>query len=188
MTQAHPLKVSIRHREIIVSAGLAALLAACPGIEVADDAELVVTDYADAMARLQRGGGPAERIMIVTQREREWDVRMAISAGAHGYLPQQCDAEELQAALRTIGGGERYFNKELLARAAQHLSQGHFTLRESEVLKLLAQGYSNKLIARQMDIGVGTVKSHVKSVFGKLGARARTHAVVLATQRGIVSN
>nr|WP_176649571.1 LuxR C-terminal-related transcriptional regulator [Duganella sp. SG902] len=72
--------------------------------------------------------------MIISQRER--DIRTAISAGVHGYLPQRCAAES---------------------------------------------------IATKLDIGVGTVKTHVKSLFNKLGATARTHAVVLATQRGMVA-
>ncbi|WP_229205320.1 MULTISPECIES: response regulator transcription factor [unclassified Duganella] len=114
-------------------------------------------------------------------------MRTALSAGAHGYLPQQCNASELMTALRTLGAGERYFSRDLLARAADNRLQDGFTQRENDVLKLLAQGQSNKPIARDLDIGVGTVKSHIKSLFNKLGASARTQAVVLATQRGIVS-
>jgi two-component system NarL family response regulator len=189
------LTVRVCHAEGILSAGLAALLASCPGIRLAGDpdaqarlADIVVTDYADALARLHRSREGGEKVMIVTQREREWDVRTAMQAGVHGYLPQRCGADELLTAVRALGIGQRYFNQELLARATQNVSRETLTSRESEVLQLLAQGRCNKLIARDLEIGVGTVKTHVKAVFEKLGATARTHAVVLATQRGLVSS
>jgi DNA-binding NarL/FixJ family response regulator len=190
-----PLKVSICHAEAITSAGLAALLAGCPDIELgagtpADGgwADVVVTDYADAIARLQRGAPGRERVMIVSRRELEWDIRTAMSAGVHGYLQQQCPAIELLSALRALGAGKRYFNEELMARATENLLQQHFTSREKQVLELLALGWSNKQIARDLDIGAGTVKVHMRALFTKLGARARTQAVVLATQRGIVAS
>jgi DNA-binding NarL/FixJ family response regulator len=126
--------------------------------------------------------------MIVSQREREWDIRKALSAGVHAYLPQHAEAVELLAAVRALGQGQRYFSQQLLARATENFYCGGFTGRENDVLKLLALGCSNKQIARGLDIGVGTVKTHVKSLFSKLGAKDRTHAVVLATRRGIVSS
>lgn len=194
MTQDRPLKVSICHREPIVSAGLAALLAVRPDIEVrvgapdcTGSADVVVTDYNDGLARLRRRASRAERVMIVTQRDREWDVRAALLAGVHGYLSQQCESPELFIALQMLGHGGRYVEPSLAERVTEHALQGGFTMRERQVLELLAQGCSNKLIARQLDIAVDTVKSHIKSLFGKLGATARTHAVALAARRGIVA-
>lgn len=185
---ASAISVRVCHGEPIVNAGLAALLASCPQVRLAaDGAGVVVTDYADALARLEQGLGKAERVMIVSQREREWDIRTPISAGVHGYLPQRCAAGELLTAVLALGRGECYFNPELLERAMQHMTSDSLTSRESEVLALLAKGYCNKRIATKLDIGVGTVKTHVKSLFNKLGATARTHAVVLATQRGMVA-
>lgn len=191
---AQPVHVHIRHPEAIVSAGLSTLLVNCPDARLADQppgrrggVDVVLTDYADAMNRLPGAIERGERIMIISEREREWDVRAAIAAGVHGYVPQRCEVAELHAALRALGQGQRYFNKELLACATQNLAAGALTSREGEVLELLALGSSNKRIAITLDIGVGTVKSHVKSLFCKLGATARTHAVVLATQRGLVS-
>lgn len=185
--------VHILHPEAIVNAGLAALLAQCPHTHLADlppglnpGVDVVITDYAGAMERLPPAI-PSERVLIVSQRELEWDVRAAMEAGVHGYLPQRCDADELRAALQTLAQGQRYFNQELLTRATQNLAGGTLTSRENDVLELLAMGCCNKRIAISLDIGVGTVKSHVKSLFNKLGATARTHAVVLATQRGLVS-
>jgi len=189
-----PLHVHILHPEAIINAGVAALLAHCPHSRLADmppghqaGVDVVITDYADAMRRLPHASESGERVMIISQREREWDVRAAMAAGVHAYLPQRCDAAELRTALLALGQGLRYFNQELLACATQNLTTGKLTSRESEVLELLATGCCNKRIAITLDIGLGTVKSHVKSLFGKLGAKARTEAVVLATQRGLVS-
>lgn len=183
----------IRHAEAIARAGLIALLAGHPHVCLAEEVRepaagvvVVVTDYADAMARLPQAPQRGERIMIVSQRECEWDVRAAMAAGVHGYLTQRCEAAELQAALLALGKGQRYFNKELLARALHQLAGCQPTLRESEVLELLARGYSNKRIALALEISVTTVKCHVRSLFGKLGATARTHAVVLASQQGLI--
>jgi DNA-binding NarL/FixJ family response regulator len=125
--------------------------------------------------------------MIVSQRELEWDIRIALSAGVNGYVPQRCGKEELLTAVHALGAGRRFFNEELLARANQDVPSEKLTPRESDVLRSLAKGYGNKIIARELDISVGTVKTHIKAVFEKLGATARTHAVVLATQRGIIS-
>lgn len=182
------ISVHVCHGESIVNAGLTALLASCPHVRLtAYGADVIVTDYADAMARLQHVTQHSARLMIVSQREREWDIRTALSAGVHGYLPQRCAADELLTAVRMLGRGQRYFNEELLERAMQHIGSDSLTMRESQVLALLAKGCCNKRIAVQLDIGVGTVKTHVKSLLNKLGATARTHAVVLATQRGMVS-
>ncbi|WP_395408377.1 DNA-binding response regulator [Pseudoduganella sp. UC29_106] len=181
--------------EAIVRAGLAALLAQCPYAVVRDEAPpwhvgfvVVVTDYSDGMARLPQAMLRRERIMIVSQRDRECDVRAAMAAGVHGYLTHCCDAAELQAALHALGQGLRYFNKELLARARPRRPGCHLTMRESQVLELLATGCSNKRIALTLDISVSTVKTHLKSMFGKLGVSARTQAVVLATQQGLISH
>jgi two-component system NarL family response regulator len=192
---APTLHVHISHPEAIVNAGLAALLLHCPNVRLTQGApgchagvDVVITDYVDAMRRLPRAIDSGERVMIVSERELEWDVRTALAAGVHGYLPQRCEAVELQAALRTLGRGQRYFNQELLARATQNLAVGSLTSRESQVLALLATGCCNKQIALTLDIGVGTVKTHVKALFCKLNAKTRTHAVMLAAQRGLVSH
>lgn len=186
---ASAISVHVCHGEPIVNAGLSALLAACPQVRLAaaHGADVIVTDYADGLARLEHVAHNAKRLMIVSQREREWEIRTAIAAGVHGYLPQRCAADELLTAVQALGRGQCYVNPELLERAMQHMSSDSLTSRESQVLALLAKGYCNKRIATKLDIGVGTVKTHVKSLFNKLGAKARTHAVVLATQRGMVA-
>lgn len=184
MQSSVPLRVSICHAEPIIQAGLAALLADCPDIQFdAASAEVVITDYEDGLARARHGSTP---VMIVTQRAREWNVRTALAAGVAAYLPQQCAAPDLLDALQTLRAGRAYLHAALLPHVAESIIASGFTRRENEVLGLLAQGCSNKQIARQLEIELGTVKTHIKSLFAKLGATARTHAVVLATRRGIV--
>lgn len=147
---------------------------------------MVVTDFSDGMARLPHAALRRESVLIVSQRGREGDVRAAMAAGVHGYLTQCCGAAELKAALQALGQGLRYFDQEAPARARKLLPGCHLTVRESQVLQLLATGCSNKRIALNLDISVSTVKTHLKSMYGKLGVSARTQAVVLATQQGLV--
>ncbi len=133
-------------------------------------------------------GETAARVLIVTQMEREWEVRTAMMAGVHGYLLQNADREQLLTAVRTLSRGLRYLSADLSRCVADSFTRIGLTSRETDVLQLLAQGQCNKSIARELGIGVGTVKTHVKGLFDKLGATARTHAVVLATRRGLVGD
>ncbi|RZA34551.1 MAG: response regulator transcription factor [Lysobacteraceae bacterium] len=81
---------------------------------------------------------------------------------------------------------QRYLSESMTRSVADSLTRESLTGRETDVLQLLAQGCCNKSIARKLGIGVGTVKTHVKGVMSKLDATARTHAVVVATQRGLI--
>jgi DNA-binding NarL/FixJ family response regulator len=128
------------------------------------------------------------KVLIVTQLDREWEVRTAMMAGVHGYLLQNSAPDQLVAAVRSLGRGMRYLSADLSRCVADSFTRIGLTSRETDVLQLLAQGQCNKSIARELGIGVGTVKTHVKGLFDKLGATARTHAVVLATRRGLVGD
>jgi two-component system NarL family response regulator len=202
---AAPLKrrvnVVIAHADAIVSAGLASLLEghadlyvtiATGGTAASDaGADVIICDHRSAMAYTRRWAGGHRRpalpqVLIVTQLDREWDVHSAMMAGVHGYLLQNAGARQLLAAVRTLSRGMHYLSAELRHCMAASTTRTGLTSRETDVLQLLAQGMCNKAIARELDIGVGTVKTHVKGLFEKLGATARTHAVVLAMERGLV--
>jgi len=190
------VRVLIAHSDAIVSAGLAALLGAECDMELdetqAATADVVILDYKGALEHMRQRanapqhGEPQARVLIVTQMEREWEVRTAMMAGIHGYLLQNCAADQLLTAVRTLSRGMRYLSADLSRCVADSFTRINLTSRETDVLQLLAQGQCNKSIARELGIGVGTVKTHVKGLFDKLGATARTHAVVLATRRGLV--
>jgi DNA-binding NarL/FixJ family response regulator len=173
---------------------------------------MIVTDYRDGLARVgasRANSGAcapanahgqahtlvhthahtsAPRVLIVTQLDREREVRSAMLAGVDGYLLQKYCADQLLPAALAVAQGTRYLSAELSCRIVDSLARSDLTNRESDVLQLLAQGCCNKLIARELGIGLGTVKTHVKGVFDKLGATARTHAVVLATRRGLIDD
>lgn len=190
MTQPDASAITIAHRDPIVNAGLRALLRQHDLVTATPSAlaSIVITDYDDAMARLRATpGGRKPAILLVTQRCREFDLRSALAAGVHGYLLQHAPGEQLALAVQMIACGQRYVSTELVRYIADGLSRDHLTGRETDVLQLLAQGCCNKTIARELGIGVGTVKSHVKGVFDKLGAKARTQAVVLAARRGMLN-
>lgn len=191
------IRVRVAHDDAIVQAGLAALLRGCPGmaVDVAGEhtthgatPDVLVTGFRQglACARLAKQGGAGARVLIVSRHELEWDIHTAMTAGVQGYLLQSASAEQLTAAVRTLSRGLRYISPELSSRVADSVSRVGLTNRESDVLQLLAQGCCNKSIARELGIGLGTVKTHIKGVFYKLGATARTQAVVLATRRGLV--
>ncbi|MCU6497395.1 response regulator transcription factor [Rugamonas sp. A1-17] len=194
------VRVLIAHSDAIVSAGLAALLGVECDMQLAAPmpealpatADVIILDYKGALeymrqrANAPQHGEPQARVLIVTQMEREWEVRTAMMAGIHGYLLQNCAADQLLTAVRTLSRGMRYLSADLSRCVADSFTRINLTSRETDVLQLLAQGQCNKSIARELGIGVGTVKTHVKGLFDKLGATARTHAVVLATRRGLV--
>ncbi len=182
--------ITIAHRDPIVNAGLRALLRQHDMAASAPSslAGIVITDYDDALSRLRATSvGCKPAILLVTQRCREFDLRSALAAGVHGYLLQHAPGEQLALAVQMVACGQRYVSTELARYLADGLSRDDLTGRETDVLQLLAQGCCNKTIARELGIGVGTVKSHVKGVFDKLGAKARTQAVVLAARRGMLN-
>jgi len=200
MNHGEKIRVWVAHEDALLNAGLCALLGPCADMEVAlagsegvsgRMADVIITSHRKGIERMQAAGEHTDqrpRVLVITHMDREWDVRTAIMAGVHGYLLQNCSQEQLQAAVRTLSRGLRYLSAELNRCMADSVTRIGLTSRETDVLQLLAQGCCNKSIARELGIGVGTVKTHVKGLFDKLGATARTHAVVLATRRGLVAD
>ena len=110
----------------------------------------------------------------------------ALQAGAMAYLVKSVQREELMRAIRKAAAGQRHIPAEVAARLADRVSRSQLSTRELEVLRLLVSGRRNREIATTLDITEGTVKLHVSSILGKLGAADRTEAVTVALQRGIV--
>jgi DNA-binding NarL/FixJ family response regulator len=196
--------VLVKHGEPLLALGMAAALRQQPDLEVRldrvetldspqDDADVILTDYLDGL-RLAAGQRYAKavarrcpKILVVTSNEREQEVRTAMEHGVHGYLLLSSPVEELVAGVRTLLAGSRYICIPVARRMADSLARERLTARESEVLELLVNGRCNKSIANQLGIAIGTVKHHVKAVMGKLEASSRTHAVSIASARGLVS-
>ena len=122
---------------------------------------------------------------MITHFAKEVQVRNALDAGVHVYLPQDCSTDELIDAVSQLTKGMRYLSAKVAMSIAAGVTGTSLTPRESDVLQFLGNGYCKKVIARELDIGVGTVKSHIKRVMTKLNAKARTQAVVIASQCGL---
>jgi DNA-binding NarL/FixJ family response regulator len=128
---------------------------------------------------------PNARIVVLTTYNGDVQATAALKAGARGYLLKSLVGNELRETIRAVHAGKRRIPTEVAAEIAEHVADGSLTEREVEILKRAAAGWSNKLIAAQLDISEGTVKTHMKNILGKLHARDRTHAVMIALKRGI---
>lgn len=127
------------------------------------------------------------RILMLTVSDNETDVVGALRAGADGYLLKDMEPEDILEQLREAMRGRLVISPQLTDLLARALRSHHgpmcvdeagLTQREREVLDLLAKGFSNKLIARELDLAVGTVKVHVKHLLKKLGLHSRVEAAV----------
>jgi len=126
------------------------------------------------------------RIIVLTTFDGDEDIYRALQAGAKGYLLKGMNSDELIGAIRTVHGGKSRIPSEVAERLAERLSGPTLTERETDVLRLIVSGNSNKEIAGALFISEATVKTHVNSLLGKLGVTDRTQAATTALQRGIV--
>jgi len=149
----------------------------------------------DGIATLKRlkAAELESRIIMLTVSDNEEDVVAALRAGADGYLLKDMEPEDILERLRQAMQGRLVISDnltELLAHALRQESkprsadEAELTPREQEILALIAKGYSNKLIARELDISVGTIKVHVKHILKKLKLRTRVEAAVWAINAG----
>ncbi|MCW8923739.1 MAG: response regulator [Gammaproteobacteria bacterium] len=139
---------------------------------------------------------PSTPVVMLTTSNEEKDLIKSLRTGAQGYLLKDMEPDELVGALRDIEKGKNVVAQDLtdaLARMVQgetsiEDNDGPFstlTPREHEILCLLAEGQSNKLIARNLGISDGTVKLHVKAILRKLGIHSRVEAAVIAVEQGL---
>jgi DNA-binding NarL/FixJ family response regulator len=129
---------------------------------------------------------PEARIIVLTTYKGDVQVLRALKAGARAYLLKGLLRKELLETIRAVHGGQKRIPPEVAAELAEHALEGTLTSREIDVLRLIAGGSANKLVADQLSISEETVKGHVKNILGKLGANDRTHAVTIALKRGII--
>lgn len=133
-----------------------------------------------------RSDFPDARIIVLTTYSGDAQAAAALKAGAAGYLLKSLVRKELIETIRTVHAGKRRIPPEIATEIAEHVADDALTDREIEVLRGVAAGKSNKLIAAELDIAEGTVKTHMKSILPKLDASDRTHAVMIALKRGIL--
>jgi len=200
----------------VVRAGLAGLLSDEPGLEVVAEAsdgdeavrlaaathpDVVLMDLrmprVDGVAATTRiaageAGEPAPRVLILTTYESDDQILAAIEAGAAGYLLKAAPQAEIVAGIRSVAAGQSALSPQVAVRLVERMRQPTtpetvLTARETEVLRLVASGHSNKQIAVALGIGESTVKTHLLKVFDKLGVADRTRAVTLAMERGLLA-
>ncbi len=129
---------------------------------------------------------PEARIIVLTTYKGDVQVLRALKAGGRAYLLKGLLRKELLETIRAVHAGEKRITPEIASQLAEHAVDDTLTSREIDVLRLLAGGNANKLIADQLSITEDTVKGHVKNILSKLGANDRTHAVTIALKRGII--
>jgi DNA-binding NarL/FixJ family response regulator len=129
---------------------------------------------------------PGARIIVLTTYAGDAQAAAALKAGAAGYMLKNLVRKELLDTIRTVHSGKRRILPEIATEIAEHVADDSLTEREVEVLRRVAAGKPNKLIAAELAISEGTVKTHMKSILPKLDASDRTHAVMIALKRGIL--
>jgi DNA-binding NarL/FixJ family response regulator len=133
-----------------------------------------------------RAGSPTARIIVLTTFGGDVLALQAFKAGASGYLLKSMMRTDLIETIRLVHAGRRRIPPEIAAAMAEHAGHDSLTVRELDVLRSIAMGKSNKIIADDLGLSVHTVQGHVQSILSKLGANDRTHAVVMALKRGII--
>jgi DNA-binding NarL/FixJ family response regulator len=133
----------------------------------------------DAIAAI-RAEAPNARIVVLTTYAGDVQAAAALKAGAAGYLLKNLLRKELLDTIRVVHSGKRRLPPEVAAEIAEHVADDALTDREIEVLRRVAAGKSNKVIAAELDISEGTVKTHMRSILPKLVASDRTLAVMFA--------
>ena len=140
-----------------------------------------------------RAANVTSRIIMLTVSDNDEDVIRAMTYGADGYLLKDMDPEQILERLKEAVNGTMVISEKLTHVLIGALRKGdntraqqlaNLTSREHEILKLIAKGMSNKLIARELDISDGTVKVHVKHILKKLGLKSRVEAAVWMINQG----
>ncbi len=205
-----PIRVALVDDHELVRDGLRALLAAMPQLEVVGEAgsgaealslveqirpDLLLVDIGmKDMTGLQLTETlcrqyPGIQILILSMYDHAEYVTSSIRAGARGYVLKDAASREIVAAIDAIAAGGSYYSADLLRQMASPTAEdSELTPREREVLRMLAQGLSNKAIARTLEISVRTVETHRLSIRRKLGVDTPAGLVKYALERGWLSS
>lgn len=193
------IRVAVAARSSVVRAGLESVVRASSALELAGslDWALVASSESDADVLLMDAGSAlpeqlGQRAVLLLDTSDAALVNAALRSGVTGILSREASADEIEAAIQAVHAGLVVMPAASLAdllpelrTAAEALSEP-LSDRESEVLNLIAEGHSNKLIAQSLSISEHTVKTHVASIFEKMGVSSRTEAVSQAIRRGLV--
>jgi DNA-binding NarL/FixJ family response regulator len=149
------------------------------------DLQLPEMNGLDALIAI-RGEFPEARIIVLTTYAGDVQILRAVKAGARAYLLKNTLHKELLDTIRAVHAGKKYFSPDASYELAEHASEDALTPAEVRVLRLIAEGNANKEIATQLSLSEETVKSQVRNILSKLGAKDRTHAAMIGLRRGII--
>lgn len=202
-----PLRILIVDDHFIVRFGLAESLSLEPDMEIAGILEdgsslceaygilrpsLVIMDWrlpglaGSALISRLLVDFPAAKVLVLSAHEDEETVYQAIQSGAIGYVPKSARRAELIDAVRRAARGQNCVPPQFASLLADRMRRPALTTRETEVLRHLAAGNSNKEISTLLGISDNTVKLHISHILQKLSARDRAHAATIAFQRGLI--
>ena len=216
MSASNPIRVFITEDHAIVRKGISALLALEPDIEVVGEAgngreavsgiestrpDVILMDLVmpemDGIEAIQQvvARQPQARILVLTSFATDDKVFPAIKAGALGYLLKDSEPRDVVDAIRQVHRGESSLHPRIARKLMQELSRppeqpptpDPLTEREMEVLRLVAQGKSNREIADDLTVTEGTVRVHVSTILSKLHLASRTQATLYALREGLAS-
>jgi len=201
------LRLLLAEDHFVTRMGLKAIFGAEPDVEIVAEAEtgpdavalyrkhrpdVAVVDLrmpgltGVEVVKQVRAEFPEARVVILTGSEGSEGVYRALQAGARAYLLKDARGPELLQALRDVHAGKRVVPPEVALRLAERMPQSDLSPREMDVLRLLTDGRSNKLIADALGLSEATVRTHVSNILSKLGVSDRTQAATEALRRGIL--
>jgi DNA-binding NarL/FixJ family response regulator len=198
ITVSAEVSVMILYADPVIAAGLAAVLREHGGFQIVSTpepgesvyglppADVILADYDTALHLAEFATQWAKNMVIFTNYDGEAKICRALESGAKGYLLYGVGLPELFEGIRSVRGGGLALSPLVAARITDRVRGETLTAREKSVLEQLMFGLSNKAIARRLNVSVGTVKTHVKSILEKLDADSRTAAVVTAQRRGLL--
>jgi DNA-binding NarL/FixJ family response regulator len=149
------------------------------------DVQMPKMNGIDAILKI-REEFPEARIIVLTTYGGDAQAARAFKAGASGYLLKNMVRKELIDTVRTVHAGKKRIPPEIAVEMAEHHSDDALTEREIDVLREVAAGNANKMVAQRLNVSEETIKAHMKNILSKLGANDRTHAVTIALKRGII--
>jgi DNA-binding NarL/FixJ family response regulator len=129
---------------------------------------------------------PNARCVVLTTYAGDVQATRALKAGAKGYLLKSMLRKDLVDTIRIVHSGKSRIPSEIATELASHLGSDALSAREIEVLRMVGEGCSNKIVADHLKISEDTVKGHMRNILSKLNANDRTHAVMIAVKRGFL--
>jgi DNA-binding NarL/FixJ family response regulator len=149
------------------------------------DVQMPEMNGLDAMIAI-RGEFADARIIVLTTYTGDVQARRALQAGARAYLLKNSLHKELLDTIRAVHAGRKNLSPEVSFELAEHVAEDSLSPLEVRVLRLIAEGNSNKEIAARLSVTEDSVKGHVRNILSKLGANDRTHAAMIGVKRGII--